>query len=138
MSLIPYDDDLFSFPSFPDVFSSQKMFSNPIKIDVVEHKDSYMVVADLPAGVAKSDVKLEFENGYLTLNAEVNSSSTCDCKSCRCVMKERFSGHYSRRIFVADNLDRSKITASYNDCVLKVVIPKLAQANSESKFIDIN
>ena len=48
MSLIPYDDDLFSFP---DIFGSQKMFRNPIKVDIVEKKDCFEVFADIPEAV---------------------------------------------------------------------------------------
>lgn len=134
MSLIPYDDDFFGFPS--NFFDTQKMFKNPIKIDVVEKKDCFDVIADIPAGVPKSGLKLEFDKGYLTLNVSVKSDS-CDKKSCNYLLKERFSGQYSRRIFISDNLDRSAIKANYNDSVLRVCIPKLQQ-NSTSKSIAIN
>ena len=136
MSLIPYDDDFFGFPS--NFFDTPKMFKNPIKIDVTEEKDCFNVIADIPAGVPKSDIKLEFDKGYLTLNVSVKSE-TCDKNSCNCnyLLKERFSGQYSRRIFISDNLDRSGINASYKDSVLRIKIPK-SQQSSASKSITIN
>lgn len=133
MSLIPYDDDLFSFPS--DFFNPQKMFKNSIKINLCEDNKCFKMVADCPAGTKKSDIKLEFDKGYLTLSASVKSDSCCD-KSCNYVLKERFSGQYSRRIFIADNLDRNGIKATYEDCVLRVTIPKLAEGKV-SKSINI-
>ena len=133
MSLIPYDDDLFSFPS--DFFNPQKMFKNSIKIDLCEDDKCFKMVADCPAGTKKSDIKLEFDKGYLTLSASVKSDSCCD-KSCNYILKERFSGQYSRRIFIADNLDRNGIKATYEDCVLRVTIPKLAEGKV-SKSINI-
>jgi len=133
MSLIPYDDDLFSFPS--DFFNPQKMFKNSIKIDLCEDDKCFRMVADCPAGTKKSAIKLEFDKGYLTLNASVKSDS-CNDKSCNYILKERFSGQYSRRIFIADNLDRNGIKATYEDCVLRVTIPKLAEGKV-SKSINI-
>ena len=143
MSLVPYDDDLFSFPS--DFFNPQKMFKNSIKIDLCEDDKCFRMVADCPAGTKKSAIKLEFDKGYLTLNASVKSDSCNDksCndksfndKSCNYILKERFSGQYSRRIFIADNLDRNGIKATYEDCVLRVTIPKLAEGKV-SKSINI-
>ena len=133
MSLIPYDDDLFSFPS--DFFNPQKMFKNSMKIDLCEDDKCFKLVADIPAGVPKSAIKLEFDKGYLTLNASVKSDS-CNDKSCNYILRERFSGQYSRRIFIADNLDRNGIKATYEDCVLRVTIPKLAEGKV-SKSISI-
>ena len=135
MSLIPFDDDLFSFPDF---FSNQKMlkgFSNSIRVDLIEKDDCFVVLADIPAGVSKSDIKSEFDGGFLSLNVSVKSD--CDCPSCKYVMKERFNGQYSRRFFISDKVDRSKIKASYENCVLKIVIPKLPQEQAVDKTICI-
>ena len=133
MSLIPYDDDLFSFPS--DFFNPQKMFKNSMKIDLCEDDKCFKMVANCPPGTKKSDVKLDFDRGYLTLNVSVRSDS-CSDESCNYILKERFSGQYSRRIFIADDLDRDGIKASYKDCVLRVTIPKLAEGKV-SKSINI-
>ena len=135
MSLIPYDDDFFGFPS--NFFDTQKMFKNPIKIDVVEKKDCFEVFADIPSGASKADIDSEFDNGYLSLNVSVKSD-VCDCPSCKYVVKERFSGSYSRRFFVSDKVDRAGISASYSDGVLKFVIPKLPEVKDVNKSISID
>ena len=134
MSLIPYDDDIFSFP---ELFGSQKMFRNSIKVDIVEKKDCFEVFADIPAGASKSDIKSEFDNGYLSLNVSVKSDA-CNCPSCKCVVKERFNGNYSRRFFVSDKVDRAGIKASYENGVLKFVLPKLPEVQNVSKSINID
>ena len=41
---------------------------NVMKTDVRENKDSYDVFVDLP-GFKKEDIKLDLENGYLTISA---------------------------------------------------------------------
>ena len=144
MSLIPYDnDDLFDvFNPFSDSFSPRKVFpKNPIRIDILECDSCFKVFADVPSGVSKENVKLEFDKGYLTLNVSMSDKHKCDsgnCGSdCRFVVKERLSSaQFSRRMFIAEGLDRDNIKASFNNNVLEVVIPKLKN-QSGTKFIDI-
>ena len=146
MSLIPFDnDDLFdSFNPFSgDLLSGKLLSRNPIRIDIVE-KDSYFkVFADIPAGASKDDIKLEFDNGYLTLNVSVNNECKCDPKDENCVcngrfvVRERYSAQYSRRMYMGDNLDRNGVKASFVNNVLEVTIPKLGDG-AKKRFIDID
>ena len=135
MSLIPYDD-LFSFPDF---FGNQKMFKGfSITVDLIESKDSFIVLADVPSGVQKSDISSEFDNGYFSLSVSVKCEP-CDDPDCKYIMKERATtGKCSRRFFISDKIDRSKIKASYENCVLKIVFPKLPQVQNVSKTISID
>ena len=145
MSLVPFDnDDLFdSFNPFGDFLSGKLLSRNPIRIDIVE-KDSYFkVFADIPAGASKDDIKLEFDNGYLTLNVSVKNECSCGPKdqNCECsgrfVVKERYSAECSRRVYMGDNLDRNGIKASFVNNVLEVTIPKLDDG-AQKRFIDIS
>ena len=52
-----------------------------MKTDVRENKDSYDVFVDLP-GFKKEDVKLDLQNGYLTITA--NRSEDLDEKDNEC------------------------------------------------------
>ena len=145
MSLIPYDnDDLFDvFNPFSDSFGARKVFpKNPIRIDILDCDSCFKVFADIPAGASKEDVKLEFDKGYLTLNVSVTDKHKCDsknyCSNCRVVVKERVSSaQFSRRMFIAEGLDRDNIKACFNNSVLKIVIPKLKNQNG-TKFINID
>ena len=49
-----------------------KRSANVMKTDVRENKDSYDVFVDLP-GFKKEDVKLDLDNGYLTISATKSS-----------------------------------------------------------------
>ena len=50
-----------------------KRSANVMKTDVRETKDGYEVFVDLP-GFKKEDVKLDLENGYLTITANRNEN----------------------------------------------------------------
>ena len=145
MSLIPYDnDDLFDvFNPFSDSFGARKMFpKNPIRIDILECDSCFKVFADIPSGASKEDIKIEFDKGYLTLNVSISDKHKCDskdcCSNCRVIVKERVSSaQFSRRMFIAEGLDRDNIKACFNNNVLEIVIPKLKNQNG-TKFINID
>lgn len=146
MSLVPFDnDDLFdSFNPFSgDLLSGKLLSRNPIRIDIVEKDSCFKVFADIPAGASKDDIKLEFDNGYLTLNVSVNNECKCDPKdeNCICngrfVVRERYSAQYSRRVYMGDDLDRNGVKASFVNNVLEVTIPKLGDG-AKKRFIDID
>ena len=87
MMMVPYMfndglmDDLFSdawahdFDRAMRAAEPRSMFgkrsANVMKTDVRENKDSYDVFVDLP-GFKKEDVKLDLDNGYLTISAQRN------------------------------------------------------------------
>ena len=87
MMMVPYMfndglmDDLFSdawahdFGRAMRAAEPRSMFgkraANVMKTDVRENKDSYDVFVDLP-GFKKEDVKLDLDNGYLTISAQRN------------------------------------------------------------------
>ena len=146
MSLMPFDnDDLFdSFNPFSDSVFSNKFFQkNSLRLDIIEKDSCFEVFADIPAGASKDDIKLEFENGYLTLNVSVKSKYDCDPKDekCKCsgrfVVKERYDARYSRRVYLGDNLSRKGIKAVFVNSVLEVTIPKLG-GNAEKEYISIS
>src|SRR5690554_8209160 len=91
------------------------------RIDLKETNDNYLVEADLP-GVKKGDIDLDYSNNYLTIVAkrEVNEEDSKE----NYVRRERHYGEFRRSIFI-DNVDEEKIEASFNDGVLKVILPKL-------------
>ena len=93
-----------------------------IRVDVKEENDKYTLVADLP-GVKKEDVKVKFENGYLTI--AVTAQSQNEQKEGEKIHRlERFSSLRSRSFYFGDNVNDAEIKASYLDGVLSLDIPK--------------
>ena len=108
-----------------------------MKTDVKEKKDCYEVEIDLP-GYTKDEVKVELENGYLTVSAEKGEGPDENTKFLR---RERYTGYCSRSFYVGGDMEQSDIKASFHHGTLKLVIPKKkaeeAPEIEENKYISI-
>jgi HSP20 family protein len=93
-------------------------------IDLVEDGDSYVVRADVP-GVSEEDVKVEVQDGVLTISGE-RSSHTED-KQAGSFRLERTYGSFSRSLTLPDGVEASAIEARYDAGVLELHIPKPAE-----------
>lgn len=83
-------------------------------VDLYEDNDNTYVRAELP-GVNRDDIGVELTDGYLTISA-ARKSKTGD-------KEESFS--FTRSVTVPDNaVDADKITASYENGVVTVILPK--------------
>jgi HSP20 family protein len=90
-------------------------------VDVSEDKEHLYVKADLP-GFDKKDIKVNLNDGYLTVEAE--RKSEVDNKDKTYHRIERTYGLYRRSIYVGLNVEESSIQAKYNNGVLDVTVPK--------------
>lgn len=90
-------------------------------VDVVEQDDNYLVRVDLP-GFDKKDIKISVEDNVLTISAEKNNENKHDQKGYKYC--ERRSGKFFRSFKLTEGVDGGKITASYKDGVLDIIIPK--------------
>ena len=110
-----------------------KHSKNLMKTDVRETKDGYDVFVDLP-GFKKEDVKLDLQNGYLTVSAHRNSSHEDKDDNGRWLRRERYAGSCSRSFYVGEDVKDSDIHASYKDGTLCLEMPKPeAQQQVETK-----
>ena len=93
-------------------------FTTP-RVSVRQDADGYTLEAEVP-GVGKSGVEITVENGRLTLVGR--RSDVQDTK--RPVYRERSVQDY-RRVFELDpSIDSSRVTASVDDGVLTIRLPK--------------
>ncbi len=106
-----------------------------MKTDVKEKNDCYEVEIDLP-GFKKEEIKIELENGYLTVSAEKGDNADEDGKFIR---KERYTGYCSRTFYVGEDVEQSDIKASFKHGTLKLVVPKKGETPEveENKYISI-
>ena len=99
-------------------------------------KSSYEVDIDLP-GFAKEEIKLELNNGYLTINAEKNLDQNKE-KHGKLIRQERYSGSMQRSFYVGEEVTEEDVKASFQHGVLKLLIPKKEKkALPEKKTIAI-
>ena len=97
-------------------------------VDVVEKRDAYVVVAELP-GVHQSQVDLSFEQNVLTIRGE--KSATFDPSKegeLRVYASERVTGTFQRAIRLPEFVDGDKISAELRDGLLTIPIPKAVAA----------
>ena len=112
-------NDLFG-DFFNDDFTAAFNGSNDIKADVRETNEAYLVEAELP-GVNKEDLRLDYDNNYLTISAMKNE--TFEDRQDNYLRQERHYGQIARS-FYFDNVDKTQIQARFQNGVLDIILPK--------------
>lgn len=109
-----------------------------MKTDIKEQDDKYLVDIDLP-GYEKEDIKIEVEDGYLTIHA-TTGSHTEDKEQGKFVRKERYFGECSRSFYIGEDVREEDIKASFKNGTLKIEIPKKEEQEAlpEKKYIPID
>ena len=109
-----------------------------MKTDVREKKDSYEVDIDLP-GFKKDEIKLELENGYLTISAAKGlDKDETDKKTGKYIRRERYAGNLSRSFYIGEDIEQKDIKAAFKNGILSITVPKEDKtAKQEKKYITI-
>lgn len=125
-------DDVFNDPFFT------KRESQIMKTDIIEKDGNYILDIDLP-GCKKEDIKLELNNGYLTISATVTHDTDNSDDKKNYIHKERFYGKCSRSFYAGESITEDDINASFKNGILTVTFPKeTAKEESNKKYIEIN
>ena len=123
----PWFDDAFSMmrPLWRDMDKMMPRATDMrgLAIDVQERDDGFTVKADLP-GYAKEDVKVNIDDGVLSINAERKREE--ETKTDKEWRQERFYGKVSRSLRLPPNADDSAVRATYENGVLSLDIGKRA------------
>jgi HSP20 family protein len=90
-------------------------------MDLVETEDHFVLRADLP-GLKQDDVKIEFEDGTLTVSGERKAEH--ESKNEGYYRVERAFGSFSRSLTLPQGIDPEAVTANFDNGVLEVRIPK--------------
>ena len=115
-----------------------KHAKNLMKTDVREKKDSYEGDIDLP-GFKKDEIKLELENGYLTISAAKGlDKDETDKKTGKYIRRERYAGNLSRSFYIGEDIEQKDIKAAFKNGILSITVPKEDKtAKQEKKYITI-
>ncbi len=103
-------------------------------VDFLERDNEFEVTAELP-GLDQKDVEVKVANGALVIHGEKKMER--EEKREGMFFSERRYGSFKRSFRLPENVDVDRIAASFDKGVLKVTLPKSAQATSEEKKIDI-
>jgi HSP20 family protein len=103
-------------------------------VDFAETEKGYEVTAELP-GMDEKNIEVKFADGVLTIKGEKQEEK--EEKKKDYYMHERSFGSFHRALELPNGIDQDKIEASFKNGVLKVTVPKSAEAQKAEKKIAI-
>ena len=92
-------------------------------VDVYETKDDFVVIVEL-AGVNESDIRLSVDRDIFTIEGVRNRAPEAGEKRAYHRM-EITSGPFRKSMKLPGAIDTGKITASYEEGLVKIVLPKV-------------
>ena len=106
--------------SISNFIGSDALNQSP-SINVVENDDHYLLEVATP-GLSKNDVELKLENGLLTVSAERKEEK--ENRAERFTRREFSYTSFQRTLKLPENICEEKISATSNNGVLTVTLPK--------------
>ncbi|MGY2130631.1 Hsp20/alpha crystallin family protein [Hymenobacter sp. HD11105] len=91
------------------------------QVDAYETERGYQIEAALP-GIKREDIKVDFHQGRLTISGERQFKNEQNDR--RYHLVESSFGSFQRSFQLPDTVDPSQIEASFEDGVLRVMVPK--------------
>jgi HSP20 family protein len=123
-----FDDD---FDFYPSTFEARKSggLSN-----VSENDKEYKIEVSAP-GLKKKDIKIDLDENILRISSEVENKK--EEKNDGYYRKEFCKTGFQRSFTLPRLVDKEKITASMEDGILNVSIPKIKEEKKDTIKIDI-
>lgn len=90
-------------------------------VDIKEEDERFLIHADIP-GVNAKEIEVSMDQGVLTIKGERKHESTESGKDYKRL--ERSHGLFIRRFSLPDTVDAGNISASSQDGVLEIILPK--------------
>ena len=105
-------------------------------VNITENKDDYRISVAAP-GLKKNDFNIDVDGNMLTISSEKEESK--QEKDEKYTRKEYSYSSFSRSFSLPEEVNQEKIEATYEDGVLKVMLPKKEEAKklAVSKHIAI-
>lgn len=108
-------NDVFCEKKLPVLLNNQNF-----KVDLKENKDYYIINADLP-GITKEDIEINYIDNFLVISAHRKNTMDHNFST---LVQEKLYGEFRRMFYVSD-INFEKISTSFYNGELKLVIPKL-------------
>ncbi|GEL16153.1 Hsp20/alpha crystallin family protein [Pediococcus cellicola] len=124
------------FDNFGKNFFKSMTQSSSMKTDIRENDKNYEVSAELP-GFKKENIRLNYDNDTLTVEGKHNVDRAQKDEKGNLIRQERSYSNVSRQFYLP-NVDRDKISASYDGGVLKITLPKSEEKLENNTQIPIN
>ena len=122
-SIHKWIDTLFN-TTLADVVGTDHAMSSP-SVNVMEHDKHFSLQLAAP-GLTKQDFNINIENDRLVISAEKKTEK--EENTSRYTRREFSYGTFKRSFQLDDQINRDGITASYEDGVLNITLPKNEEA----------
>ena len=99
------------------------------RVDISETTNDFVIKAEIPE-VRKEDVKVSVDNRVLTIQGERKQEKEEKGKKFHRV--ERCYGSFVRSFTLPDNVDETKIKATFKDGMLNLQVPKSAETRHKA------
>jgi len=130
----------FRWPFGRSLFAAEPLFQRELTwpkmpaVDIVESQKGYELTADLP-GMDEKNIEVKVADGVLTIKGEKQEEK--EEKKKDYYLQERSFGSYQRSFGLPESVDAGKIEASFKKGVLTVTLPKKAEAQKQTKKIEV-
>ncbi len=100
-------------------------------VDIAEDEKSYEIHVAVP-GVKKQDFKIDLVDGKLTISGERKMEENRDGKNFHSL--ETHYGSFNRSFFMPEDVKEDQVEASYEDGLLKLILPKKEKKVSKASI----
>lgn len=88
-------------------------------VDLYRERENYILTADLP-GIDPGSVDVDVDGQLLTIRAQRTAATR---EGAKWLVQERPTGTYLRQFSLGEGIDTEKISATYDNGVLSVIVP---------------
>lgn len=118
------------FDIFNNIYPKEKEY---MRTDIYEANNKYYLEIDLP-GLKKENIKINYDNGYLTITAK---KDTLSVNPNTYIRKERFYGEIKRSFYIGIKRE-ADLKAKYADGILTIFFPKEDVPTKTNKNITVS
>jgi len=136
-----FSGGVFGLPSMRRLFDVEPLWRDETlpgmtmpAMDVSEDDKGYKLTAELP-GLSEKDVEVTLTGDVVVLKGE--KKQEYEDKGKNRYLCERSYGSFQRSFYLPDGVARDKVTAEFKDGVLTVVLPKTAEAQTQTKKVEV-
>lgn len=119
---------------FEPLFRREASWGISPAVDIVERDKEYQIEAEIP-GLDEKNIEVMLVNNTLRIKGEKHDEH--EEKKKNSYLSERRYGAFERSFQVPAGVDTSRIEASFTKGVLKVTLPKTAEAITKEKKIAV-
>jgi HSP20 family protein len=128
-------DRLFDSPFGSFFRSPASLRSWSPALDVYQDRDNFTVAVELP-GLKKEDIDISLHSDTLTISGERKAEEKKNAE--QGFRAERFYGSFQRTVTLPAPVDAKHVKASYQDGILKVVLPKAEEAKPKQIEVSVS